>query len=63
MKDTRKENLLEVTKSGNLVVRPYFPLILCFFDWFFFEFWNAWFRSHYAEGNSVFSFVVGPEVL
>jgi hypothetical protein len=63
MKSTRKENLLEVTKSGNLVVRPYFPLILCFFDRFLFEFGNAGFRDNYMEGDSMFCFVVGPEIL
>jgi hypothetical protein len=63
MESTRKENLLEVTKSGDLVVRPYFPLILCFFDWIFFEFWNARFRGNYAERHSVFGFIVCPEVL
>jgi hypothetical protein len=56
-------NLLEVTKSGNLVVRPYFPLILCFFARFFFEFGNVRFRGNYAERNSMFGFIVGPEVL
>jgi hypothetical protein len=63
MKGTRKENLLEVIKSGNLIVRPYFPLILCFFDWFFFKFWNARFRGNYAERDSMFSFIVSTEVL
>jgi hypothetical protein len=63
MNDTGKGNLVEVTKSGNLVVRSYFPLILCFFDGFFFKFGNAWFRGDYAERNPVFGFVVGPEVL
>jgi hypothetical protein len=63
MNDTGKGNLLEVTKSGNLVVRPYFPLILCFFDWFFFKFWNARFRGNYTARNPMFGFVVGPEVL
>jgi hypothetical protein len=63
MNDTGKGNLLEVTKSRNLVFRPYFPLILCFFDWFFFEFWNARFWGNYVERNPMFGFVVGPEVL
>jgi hypothetical protein len=56
-------NLLEVTKSGNLVVRPYFPLTLCFFDGFFFEFGNAGFRSNNVERNSMFGFILSPEVL
>jgi hypothetical protein len=55
--------LLEVTNSGNLVVRPYFPLILCLFNRFFFKFGNVRFRGNHAEWNSVFGFVVGPEVL
>jgi hypothetical protein len=63
MKSTRKELLLEVTKSGNLVVGSYFPLTLCFLDRFFFEFGNVGFRSNYTERNSVFDFVVSPEVL
>jgi hypothetical protein len=63
MKNTRKEILLEVTKSEDLVIRPYFPLILCFFDRFFFEFGNVRFRGNYTERNSVFGFVVSPEVL
>jgi hypothetical protein len=63
MKSTRKRNLLKVTKSGNFVIRPYFPLILCFFDGFFFEFGNARFRCNSVERDSVFGFVVSPEVL
>jgi hypothetical protein len=63
MNNTGKEILLEVTKSRNLIIRPYFPLILCFFDWFFFEFWNARFQGNYAERDSVFGFVVSPEIL
>jgi hypothetical protein len=63
MKNTRKENLLEVIKSGNLIVRPYFPLTLCFFDEFFFEFRNTRFWDNYVERNSMFGFVVRPEVL
>jgi hypothetical protein len=63
MKSARKEILLEVTESGNLVVRPYFPLTLCFFDRFFFEFWDVRFRGTHAEGNLVFGFVVCSEVL
>jgi hypothetical protein len=56
-------NLLEVTKSRDLVVRSYFPLTLCFFNRFFFEFRNAWFRGTDAERYSVFGFVVSPEIL
>jgi hypothetical protein len=56
-------NLLEVTKSRDLVVRSHFPLTLCFFDRFFFEFRNARFRGTDAERYSVFDFVLGPEVL
>jgi hypothetical protein len=63
MKSTRKGILLEVTKSGNFVVRPYFPLTLYFFDRFLFEFGNARFGGNNTERNSVFGFVVGPEVL
>jgi hypothetical protein len=63
MKSTRKESLLEVTKSRDLVVRSYFPLTLCLFDGFFFEFWDTRFGGRNAERDSVFGFVLGPEVL
>jgi hypothetical protein len=63
MNDTRKEILLEVTTSGNLVVRPYFPLSLFFFHRFIFESWDTRFRGNYAERDSVFGFVVSTEVL
>jgi hypothetical protein len=52
MKNTRKENSHKVTKSGNLVIGPYFPLSLSFFNRFFFKF-----------GNSMFCFVVRSEIL
>jgi hypothetical protein len=63
MKSYWKGNLLEVTKSGDLIIRPYFPLPLCFFDRFLFKFGDARFRGNNAEGNSVFGFVLSPEVL
>jgi hypothetical protein len=63
MKSTRKEILLEVSKSRNLVVRPYFPLTLCFFDGFLIEFGNARFRGNNTERNSVFGFIVNVTVL
>jgi hypothetical protein len=62
MKSTRKENFLEVAKSGNLAVKPYFPLIWCFFGGFLFKLGTR-FRGSYAEWDSVFCFVVSPEVL
>jgi hypothetical protein len=62
--ESRVGRLHEVTKSGgDLIVRPYFPLSLFFFDRFFFKLQDARFRGNYAERNSVFCFVAGPEVL
>jgi hypothetical protein len=63
MNNTRKENLCEVTKSGNLIVRSYFPLFLSFFNRFFFKFGNTRFWGNYVERNSMFCFVVRSEVL